>query len=86
MKVKLTIEKVYYENRIVEIDNKFKICADPDIDVLTIPTELFEEAANAAAEAANLPLYGEEPNNYDLENGVIVAGECVDNGELIFEI
>lgn len=82
MKVKVTIEKVSYETQEIEMDEKFRICACPIADVRKIPSGLFAEAADTAAKILGIPLCGDDEGS----DRYITAGECVDNGELIFEM
>lgn len=84
MKVKVTIEKVIFETQIIEVDEKFRACAVPYDELDNVPLNLFEEAANEASRVIGLPLAGEP--GADETVGIICAGECVDNGELIFEV
>ncbi len=86
MKVKITIEKTTFEERIIEMDEKFRLCACPINEIDQVPIELFDEAAKAAAEITGLPLSGDPTDEEEDAKGVIVAGECLDNGELIFEL
>lgn len=85
MKLKITLEKVIFEERIIEVDNKFKICACTSNEELKkIPVALFDELAKAASEAVSRPLYGEADSEDDLEKGVIVAGVDIESDITIF--
>ncbi len=83
MKVKITIEKITFEKRIIEMDERFRRCACPIGEIDQVPIELFEEAACEAAKITGLPLSDDPTENAE---GVIVAAECLDNGELMFEL
>lgn len=84
MKVKLTIMKTILEERIIEMDEKFRACAVPIDKIDDVPEELWDEAAEAASAIAGLSLACDDKG--DLEEGVICNGICMDNNELIFEI
>lgn len=86
MKVKLTIEKTIYEEKIIEMDERFRICACPFEELDKVPRELFAEAEEEASQISGLRCADERfLEEEDLAKGVITAAECVDNGELIFE-
>lgn len=86
MKVKLTIEKTIFEERVIDMDEKFRRCACPMSEIDSVPMSLFAEAAREAAKLAGLPLYGDNTSEEEEAAGVIVWGECVENGEMIFEM
>lgn len=82
MRVKVTIERTVFEDRIIEMDEKFRQCACPINEVPKVPGDLFEEAAREASKILRIPLADEDDGSLE----VICCGECMDNGEMIFEV
>lgn len=82
MKVLVTIERTTFEYKEIEMDEKFRACADPAAEFDQAFNNLLEEAANSAAEILGIPLAGDKEE----EEAHICGAVCIDNGELMFEV
>ena len=82
MKLNVTLEKTTFEHRIIEVDDKFKVCVCHEES-----PEVFDELLEAVSKATGRPiLMAGWVSDEDLAKGMITAAVDVESGETVIEI